>query len=246
MTGVQTCALPIYLFDKLAAVKHNELDKVQAEVVPEQQKEVQFKKVYHTDLKKVQEDVNQIVSWMDDRYYWADVLSEVRQALIRVEQGTKVKLHTDAGVWLEQMTSATPKPEGEQPGAVAPTPVISAAEGAATEAFKRRYGLERGAPAAPPAESVAPAGGHSKKAKAAGDTNEIATVTLGFRGVSLTGVSGQPEANKGVAYDVLKELQSSPVFDAEETKTPTDVTLDEQTGTFTFSIVAQLKHPLKL
>ena len=31
------------------------------------------------------------------------------------------------------------------------------------------------------------------------------------------------------------------MFDADETKTSTDVTLDEQTGTFTFSIVAQLK-----
>ena len=65
-------------------------------------------------------------------------------------------------------------------------------------------------------------------------------------GVNLTSVSGKPEANKGIAYDVLKELQSSPLFDAEQTKTSTDVTLDEQTGTFTFSIIAQLKHPLKL
>jgi hypothetical protein len=234
-----------YLFDKLAVVKNDELEKVKAEVVPEQQKEVLFNKV-RADLKKVEQDKDQIVSWMDDRYYWADVLSEVRQALIRVEQGTKVKLHTDAGVWLEQMTSATPKPEGDQSAAPGPAPVMSAAEGAAAEAFKRRYGLDRGAPQPPPPDAGAPVGVRSKKAKAAAGTNEIATVTLAFRGVSLTGVSGQPEANKGIAYDVLKELQSSPVFDAEETKTPTDVTLDEQTGTFTFSIVAQLKRPLKL
>jgi type IV pilus assembly protein PilM len=235
-----------YLFDKLAGVKNDELEKVKAEVVPEQQKEVQFKKVYHTDLKKVQQDVRQIVGWIEDRYYWADVLSGVRQALIRVEQGTKVKLGTDAGVWLEQMTSAAPRPEGEQMGGAGATPVLSAADMAAQEVFRKRYGLDRGAPSAPPAESGAGAGGRTKKAKAAGDTNEIATVTLAFRGVSLTAVSGQPEANKGIAYDVVKELQSSPMFDADETKTPTDVTLDEQTGTFTFSIVAALKPPLKL
>jgi len=235
-----------YLFDKLAVVKNDELEKVKAEVVPEQQKEVLFNKV-RGDLRKVEQDKDQIVSWMDDRYYWADVLSEVRQALIRVEQGTKVKLHTDAGVWLEQMTSATPKPEGGQSAAPGPAPVMSAAEGAAAEAFRRRYGMaDRGAPQPPLPDAGAPAGGRSKKAKAAAGTNDLATVTLAFRGVSLTGVSGQPEANKGIAYDVLKELQSSPVFDAEETKTPTDVTLDEQTGTFTFSIVAQLKRPLKL
>ena len=67
-----------------------------------------------------------------------------------------------------------------------------------------------------------------------------------FRAVNLANISGQPEANMGIAYDVVKELQSSPAFDADETKTPTDVTVDEQTGTFTFSIEAALKHPLKL
>ena len=238
-----------FLFDKLAAVKNDELEKVKAEVQPEQQKEVQFNKVYRTELKKVQQDVDQIAGWMQDRYYWADVLSEVRQALIRVEQGTKLKLRTDAGIWIEQMTSAAPRAEGDQQTAAA-APVMSASEAAAQEAFKRRYGLDRGAPGVapgvPPAEPGAAPAGHSKKAKGPEDTNAVSTVTLAFRGVSLTSISGQPEANKGIAYDVLKELQNSPMFDAEETKTPTDVTLDEQTGTFTFSIVAQLKHPLKL
>jgi hypothetical protein len=67
-----------------------------------------------------------------------------------------------------------------------------------------------------------------------------------FRGVNLTTVSGQPQANMGIAYDVLNELKACPLFDAEKTRTSTDVTLDEQTGTFTFSIIAQLKQPLKL
>src|ERR1022692_2557213 len=35
-----------FLFEKLAGVKNDELEKVKAEVTPEQQKEVQFKKVY--------------------------------------------------------------------------------------------------------------------------------------------------------------------------------------------------------
>jgi hypothetical protein len=126
-------------------------------------------------------------------------------------------------------------------------------DGAAAEAFRRRYGLERGAaPAPPPAEPVAVApeagapGGAPAARKAKGGTNEIASITIAFRGVDLTAVSGQPEANKGIAFDVLKELQNSPAFDAEETKTSTDVTPDAQTGTFTFSLVAQLKRPLKL
>jgi hypothetical protein len=107
------------------------------------------------------------------------------------------------------------------------------------------------APAAPAAETPAApaeqgaAGGAPAARKAKGGTNEVASITITFRAVDLTGVSGQPEANKGIAFDVLKELQNSPPFEAEETKTSTDVTPDAN-GTFTFSVVAQLKRPLKL
>jgi hypothetical protein len=47
---------------------------------------------------------------------------------------------------------------------------------------------------------------------------------------------------------VLQELHNSPLFesDPQQTRTASDVTNDEQTGTFTFSIVAKLKHPIKL
>ena len=50
----------------------------------------------------------------------------------------------------------------------------------------------------------------SRKPK--GDTNEIATLTLTFRAVSLKDVSGQPEADKDIAYAVVQELQSSPAL----------------------------------
>ena len=78
--------------------------------------------------------------------------------------------------------------------------------------------------------------------------NEIATITLTFRAVSLKNISGQADADKGIAYTVLQELQNSPVFDPnpQETRTDGDVINDEQTGTFTFSLIARLKLPLKL
>jgi type IV pilus assembly protein PilM len=243
-----------FLFDKLAAVKDEELKKAIEKVGPEEVKEVQFKKVYHSELKKVQQDVKQIETWMQDRYYWADVLTEVRHALIRVEDMTKSKLRTDAGVWIEQMVSAAPRTETEAGGApgIGDGPMPGADSGA-NDAFRRRYGLERGRmpappaaeqPMAPPPDAAPAADGGAAPRHAKGDSNEVTSVTFTFRGVSLTANSGQ--ANMGIAYDVLKELQENHLFDKEGTKTSTDVTLDEQTGTFTFSIVAQLKHPLKL
>ena len=103
------------------------------------------------------------------------------------------------------------------------------------------------APVAPPADGAAPADTTARQ-KHKGDTNEIAALTITFRAVSLKNVSGQADADKGIAYTVLQELQNSSKFDPDpqETRTDSDVTNDEQTGTFTFSIIARLKRPLKL
>src|SRR5256714_4893121 len=71
-----------FLFDKLAGVKTSELEKTKTEVEPEERKEVQFNKAY-AELKKTQQEVDQVVGWINNRYYWADVLAELRAALIR-------------------------------------------------------------------------------------------------------------------------------------------------------------------
>ncbi len=248
-----------FLFEKLAAVKTEVLDKVKGDVAPEETKEVKFKKAYG-DLKKTEGEVDQVVGWLNDRYYWADVLSDLRRILIRVEQNTKSQLRADAGVWVEQLMTAAPRAEGEAaPGAAAvPGPGLPGGmDAAARDAFARRYGLEGrgGTPAPPPAEappqadgSVPAVTGSHRKPKTAGDTNEIASLTLTFRAVSLKDVSGHADADKGIAYSVLQELQSSPLFDPdpEETRTDSEVNYEENGSTFTFRIIAKLKRPLKL
>jgi type IV pilus assembly protein PilM len=248
-----------FLFDKLAGVKDDELAKVKENVEPEKAKEVSFKKAYG-DLKKTKEEVDQIVGWMGDRFYWADVLSELRRVLIRVEQTSKSKLRTDAGVWIEQLITAAPRPEGEgtpgqEAGPAPGGPGIPGMDSAAAMAFRRRYGLEGrgGTPAAPPpppppADGAAPEGTPGTSRKPKGDTNEVATLTITFRAVSVKDISGKPEADKDIAYTVVQELQNSPLFDPDpqETHTTSDVINDEQTKTFTFSVAARLKRPLKL
>jgi type IV pilus assembly protein PilM len=248
-----------FLFDKLAGVKDDELAKVKENVEPEKAKEVSFKKAYG-DLKKTKEEVDQIVGWMGDRFYWADVLSELRRVLIRVEQTSKSKLRTDAGVWIEQLITAAPRPEGEgtpgqEAGPAPGGPGIPGMDSAAAMAFRRRYGLEGrgGTPAAPPpppppADGAAPDGTPGTSRKPKGDTNEVATLTITFRAVSVKDISGKPEADKDIAYTVVQELQNSPLFDPDpqETHTTSDVINDEQTKTFTFSVAARLKRPLKL
>jgi len=80
-----------------------------------------------------------------------------------------------------------------------------------------------------------------KKAEA----NEVASINITFRAVSLTSVS--PEANKEIVYSVLSEVKNSPLFDPEYTDSDgKGIGAEESPGTFTFGLVVGLKHPLKL
>ena len=93
-----------WLFSKLADVKMQEYETINPQVQQLQGREQQFKKAYG-GLKKATNDVDQLTLWMEDRYYWADTLVELRRIFANVEKGTKVKLGADTGVWIEQFIS---------------------------------------------------------------------------------------------------------------------------------------------
>jgi type IV pilus assembly protein PilM len=237
-----------FLFDKLAGVKNEAVAAIEPQVSDAERKSESFKRE-HAKLTTAQADVNRVVGWVDDRYYWADVLSELRQVLIRSETLMKDKLRAETGVWIERFTTATPRIE-EAPAADAPpaaTPSVTSS--AQDEAFRRRYGLApRTAEAAPGDNSVVqaaptPSSGPPKKAR---DTNEISSMTITFRAISLTSTSS--DGNDNMAYSVLNEIRNSPMFDpdADETKFSGAKGNEEPPGTFTFSVVARLKRPLKL
>src|SRR6267154_1898677 len=67
-----------FLFDKLAGVKNDQLTQVQPELEQAKRRDQEFTKAYHTDLKKAKQDADQVVGWMQDRCYWSDVLTELR------------------------------------------------------------------------------------------------------------------------------------------------------------------------
>src|SRR5882762_6002214 len=212
-----------YLFERLAGVKREQQVKLDEQIKPLQQKEIQFNKVYKDQLKKAQQDLDQFTTWMEDRYYWAEILKELRQVLIRAEDAAKKKLGTDTGIWIEKLESMTPATStgAETTASPAPGPVYP--RGPLTPeqiAFQKRYGLDRYAPAptregAPPPpppspEGASPAGSPSAGTAAdasPGATNEVAKVTLLCRAVSLAYVS--PNADPTIAYAVQNELRAS-------------------------------------
>jgi hypothetical protein len=238
------------LFDQLAEAKNKSYEQLHKTVEPALLRQQRFKRDYD-DLKKTQEQISQVSGWMSDRYYWVDILKELRQALIRVEAATKAGLGTDAGIWIESFNTFTPGIDTTVlTGADgAPVPNQAADNAAAAAAFARRYGLRLPGRALQPTEPSAAPEGASAKPR---DLNEISSIDVTFRAVSLTSFSMdanktvKADANQVMAFAVEAELQSSPMFDPTNTKLSSIIGQIEEPGTFTFKMTLQLKRPLKL
>jgi len=239
-----------FLFDKLADAKNGEIGKVEPELQKAQTKSEQFKTAFN-NLKKSQQDVNQMVGWIDDRYYWGDALAEIRNVLIRVEDVTRNKFRTDTGIWIEIFNTSNPVgetlaatgPDG-QPAPPSGTPPVYNPE----VSPRTRPG---------PAESdggvgPAPMAPRPRPVTAQPAANEVGTMSITFRAVGWKSLF--PEANKETALDVLSEMRASPLFDPDPnaTKFIGEIGEEESTtsttnpGTFIFRIQAKLKRPMKL
>ena len=234
-----------FIFGQLAGVRNAALEDLKKEVNPQESRDAQFKTVLN-NLKKTEKDVDQVVQWVGDRYYWADVLTNLRTLLIRVETGARTKFRSDAGVWIERFITAPEVAEGE-PGA-APEGAAAAAPSTSrfdNEAFRRRYGLD--GLKSTPAPEAAPAdqgGGGVPIVKKKGNPNEIDTLDVTFKAVTLASVSAS--ANSELGYAVLNELRNDPMFVREETDFVGGLTADEPPGVFTFRMTEKLRKPLKL
>ncbi len=212
------------LFDRLAKSKEAELARLTPKVQELQMKSDQFNRVYQ-GVKTAEQSAGQIAGWMNDRYYWGNVLADLRRVLIRSENDVQDKLSKDrpgiqAGIWIEQFTTMP------SAGNASATPM--AGPGA-------QYNI--GAPNAPMQQPGQPNAASSQ-------TNQVGTIMMVCRAVSLTKVD--PAANSDIAYTVENELQASPYFNSKATQLTGQINPEDASGTFTFGITAVLKNPLNL
>ena len=224
-----------FLFEKLATAKEEEIQKLDPEVQTRTAKSDNFNRVY-TKLQNSQKEADQITAWMEQRYYWGDVLQEMRAALIRSENDVQKKLSAQrpgvaAGIWIETLTSA---------------PALgSAAELQNTPEYPPPNLYNRGYPQptqpTPPDQPVP--GQPGVDAGAGGSTNGI--ITLICRAVNLQNVD--PSANSEIAFEVEREMKSATnYFDPKTTSLTTPIVPDEASGTFTFGLSVGLINPLQL
>ena len=235
-----------FLFNKLASVKKDQMEKLQPTIQQLQTKEQSFKRAYG-DLKKIEQNADQYSMWIEDRYLWADILREVRAALIRAEDATRREFGTDTGVWIENLNSySTVGSSAALGGGGAGVPAAPMMDPEMEGAMRRRYGIDGGAESGGrpnPYGAYAGAAAPAVAADGTAITNAVGTVKLLFRGVSLRQISS---ANSKIAYAVHAELIASPLIDAAGTQLDPSIAEDETTGTFSFGITLALKRPLKL
>ena len=227
-----------WLFGKLAEVKQGEITKLEdgKDGIPAlQAKAEKFRKAYHQDLAKARSQANQVADWIEARFFWVDTCRAMRAAFIAAEAKTKAKIGRDTGVWIESMLVAN----GEQPGAAPAMPV----------GVPMNMGLRRIPPGMPPQAGMLPEPGmvpdpgmappvEAAPAPANGAGQDEMIITLNCRAVSLN----SEEDNKNLAYTLLGELKTNPLFESAETQI---IVADSATGTFTFAVALKLKKPLK-
>ena len=216
-----------FLFQELADAKLKESESLQPQVTQIQAKVNNLRTAYQK-LQAAQKEVDQITTLMEDRYYWGDMLAELRQVLIRAENDMVKKYAAayaqkypgqtqgmEAGIWIEQMTMGNP----------------SAASA------NNYYNLN-----IPNANNPNPNNVANAAAGAADQTTNV--LTLVCRAVDLTAVDSS--ANQEIVYAVERELKAAPLFDPKTVQPPAQISaVDPLNDTFTFTITVAPQNPLK-
>jgi type IV pilus assembly protein PilM len=91
-----------WFYQRVAAEKSKALAALLQQVEPLKRDEQALSKSMR-DLKAAETDVQQYTEWMNNRFYWANLLSEMRQALLAVEQKSEEELKAKSGVWIEKL-----------------------------------------------------------------------------------------------------------------------------------------------
>lgn len=189
---------------------------------------------------------DQMAQLVGERFYWIELLTELRSILIKAETADKAALqaanpaatNTDVGVWVASFSPVFPN--GSAFGSGSGTPVMSSSPTPGGFAMSMRM-RGRGFPGMPGGMSP---GMPTPTAPPPPSGNEISTIYLQCRGVNRLDLS--PTANADLAYAVLQSLTNSPYFTDKSKLGDEGIVLDSSSNFFNFTVTAELKHPFKL
>lgn len=250
-----------WFFDKVAGVKQTAINDRQPQVDQLKGKEDQLTQALDK-RNAAQAVVDQYTDWMQTKFAWADLLTELRGALEQAEKATtRPGLRT--AVWVERMVAENLMPkeadgtEGED-GEPKSRPMMDIRMmmryGMLPKGFKITQdagaggdaaGGDAGAAAGGDTTAAAPAADAAPKPKTA-STNDVSELKLTCRGVSWA--KWAPGADTQLALSLLDQLKASPMFlgGTNETQLTGEMQPDAENGTFTFDVKLKLKKPIKL
>src|SRR5204863_41845 len=73
-----------WFYAKIADIKRDSLARINDKVEPLKQKQGELQ-VEHGKLKKLNQESDQLTEWMEQRFFWPDVLTELRRLLMQAE-----------------------------------------------------------------------------------------------------------------------------------------------------------------
>jgi hypothetical protein len=223
-TMVAVVAATGLLFSQLASLKADRLKKIQGPLTQIQAKNNEYNQA-NSQLGDATNQLAQLSTLVNDRYYWVDTLPELRKVIMKVEETTSNKWHSAAGIWIERFVTPAPPEAAPAEGYGSGMPSLTSAMESDIET---KYGF-----AVPQ------------------DANAAATAPVPGAGVSTMLMvcrarkGSDASANSEMMYSFLDALKADPAFDPKGTLVGGKMGDDDSPYTFTFAVKVALARPLK-
>lgn len=232
--------------------KEEALGQITQKVEPLVAKEQQLNSA-NAALKKAETDAGGYRDWINAKYRWVDIFTELRAALLAAEEKAKPP-GVDVGIWIQSLHMGNVVKEFAEAEPEAVEEEAKPAQFQMSAELMKRYGLiPNTTPAADAAEGGAEGSGSgdgasassaAAKKKKAANTNEVSEISLVLRAVNLANLS--PTNNLHITASVEQELRANPLFDPENTRLGKQPMPEDGAPTFTFEMTLGLKNPIKL
>src|SRR6266496_2072412 len=97
-----------WFYAKTVDIKRESLARIDEKVKPLKEKQAELQ-AEEEKLKRLKQEAGLVSEWMEQRFFWPDVLTELRRLLMQAETNRKqVMSGIENGVWIETFSSQTP------------------------------------------------------------------------------------------------------------------------------------------